>query len=182
MVFKVYDSITMTQIGWETWNLQQQLTFADIPYPFMNFLVFRQFRYDSSGGQFTIMNPEGGFAFIREFNKTRYMPFLEGRFPKWNPQDSLSSQFISAAPGGNQSILTRSYKGVTKITLNGKVIYAHRAGRDSTAIQGMSPPFYTKKEDYYFNEELGLFYMEESKYLQKFSSDSLIYRVIKIRQ
>lgn len=97
------------------------------------------------------------------------------------PEDSLSSQYISEVPGGVKSILTRSYQGVTKINIGGKSVYAHWAGRDSSAVQGKSPPFYTKKEDYYFNENLGLFYMVESKYLQKFGSYSLIYRVVKIR-
>lgn len=182
MSFKVYDSVTMTHIGWETWNFQQHLKFPDLkPYTFMSYLVFREFRYDSSGGTFTVMSPEEGFAFIREFNKQVHMPFLEGRYPKWHPQDSLSSRFVSEVPGGVKSILTRSYKGVTKIDLGSKTVYAHRAGRDSSAVQGISPPFYTKREDYYFNEDMGLVYMVESKTLQKFGSDSLIYRVIKIR-
>lgn len=183
MVFKVYDSATMNLIGSEIWNFQQHLTFQDLPpYTFMSYLVFRNFKYDSSGGLFTIMYPEGGFALIREFNKQRTMSFLEGRYPNWYPQDSLSSQYISEIPGGVKSILTRSYQGVTIINIGGgKSVYAHRAGRDSSAVQGMSPPFYTKKEDYYFNEDLGLFYMVESKSLQKFGSDSLIYKVIKIR-
>jgi len=180
MRFHVYDSLTGQLIGEEDW--QYSFSTRSNSYDYMAFNVSRYYATDSSGGFFFISKPdEEGRVFRSEFGLQRNFYFLLGRGEKWYPQDSVNSMSISELIPGKTKYITRSYLGVTEVPYQNRFVFAHRAGRDSTARDGVNPPYRMKREDYYFAKGLGLIYMQERNSLFTGIADSTINLLVKKR-
>lgn len=179
MGFHVYDSLSGNLIGKESWQYLYSFHMDGIPA--FAYGVYRSYHYDSSGGVFSISRPDKAYADIIEFNRQARLLFLEGRKEKYHPQDFFVSTFRSEGPNGRKKVVTRMYHGVKEVPYKSSTVYAHRAGRDSTAIHGSTPPYRTKSEDYYFSSDEGLVYMSEKHVFEKSGGDSLLYWVVKKR-
>ncbi len=181
MIFDVYDSISLSPIGTERWAFFGTRQFDEKV--FVEYLVYRTYAFDSSGGRMLLTQANDGKVFRSEFNEQWVSFFLYASNPKYQPQDSVLTDYrYDSPPNGQKTISITWYKGVTPLELSGKTDYCFRADRDSTAVPSANKPFITKRESYFYSEKQGLVFMNESTTKSKFLSDSLVSKVYKIRR
>ncbi|TNE79458.1 MAG: hypothetical protein EP332_10925 [Bacteroidetes bacterium] len=177
MTFDVFDSTNQFQlIGYEYWTYQGVETRKGRSY--VHYWVNRDYQYDRSGGSFYILLADNHVYDIWNVEANLPMRFMQATNDWYFPADSMSSYTLEWP---TKKITTRWYRGVELIPTTGKSEYCFRGGRDSTANNPASFPYFAKYEDYYFSRFGSLRQQIEKRVKTTAQGDSIEYVLVKRR-